>query len=825
MSLGEQPSIPGYQIKKTLGQGGMASVYLALQESVKRKVALKIMSSHLGEESVWAKRFIQEAQVIAQLSHPNVVPVYDVGVHDGQFYIAMEYLESGSLKDRMQNHLPLKQTIKIVTGIAAGLDFAGEKGFVHRDIKPDNIMFRQGGSPVILDFGIVKQMGNPKNKMTQTGMIVGTTAYMSPEQAQGKELDCRSDIYSLGILFYELLTGDVPFTGESDVAVLLKHVKETPPPLPDSLQTLQPVIDMCLAKEPGHRYSRAREIIEHLKKLEPELKTLVHSQEQPEILGDNQATLVKSHITSSDQPTIISSISSMEPQTKVEDDDDITRVLSSAKATIKDFSAESQQRKAKHNKQLFLTLAGIAVIALGYVGYQNLYIVPKERALAEAKIQATEQKLQQKIDSLFRQVSTDELNLELTDTQSVNNFIATLREILKLEPENKRAQTMLTELGNKYIQRAQESIKNSNIPQAEIYRDYAQQLTPTAPQLSGISDSIRQLRTKQTQKNLNEQLLETQINTLLSLAQQDIKNTSGFSESAYSKLKQILTLDENNDDAKQIVAQMITSLIEDTNKKIKQQDYNQARSNIAYLNKYAEPTEEIKQIKQNLEREENKYQSEQAISRLISQANQLDQPDRNEIQNNKLIATYKQILSLSPNNQTAENKLAKTQEYGAAIVLSHINQGNIKDAESALKRYKKNFSSDKHYSTLSNTLQEKIQAREQSSKLLIKANNLINRNESLQKKRQSLNQAYSIIRQAEEIEKTNPQISSTMAALEEKYISSIKQLVSQKDNKLIEAYFSDTNQKEWESERILNLQLAYETNNKGKKKRVITGGF
>lgn len=287
------PTIPGYRILKQMGAGGMATVYLAEQESFGREVALKIMSDQLGKDDVWAKRFMHEARIVSRLSHSNIVPVFDVGNHEGCFYISMELLKGGKLADRMEQGMNATDAVRIVCGVAAGLDYAGEKGFVHRDIKPDNIMFRDDGTPVILDFGIAKQKDG-ENKMTQTGTIVGTTGYMSPEQAMGQELDERSDIYSLGIMFYELLTGQVPFRGDSAVAVLLKHVQEAPPPLPAHLSAFQPALDRALAKKPEQRYRRASEMIEHLRELESQFKQGV-SRPQPPVIpraGPQDATVV-----------------------------------------------------------------------------------------------------------------------------------------------------------------------------------------------------------------------------------------------------------------------------------------------------------------------------------------------------------------------------------------------------------------------------------------------------------------------------------------------------------------------------------------------------
>lgn len=297
------PSIPGYRIQKQMGQGGMATVYLAVQESFGRPVALKVMSDQLGQDDIWAQRFMHEARVVAQLSHSNIVPVFDVGSHEGRFYISMELLKGGKLDDKIHRGLTTEEAIRIVSGVAAGLDYAGSKGFVHRDIKPDNIMFRDDGTPVILDFGIAKQKDGD-SKMTKTGTIVGTTGYMSPEQAMGQELDERSDIYSLGIMLYELLTGTVPFRGDSAVAVLLKHVQEVPPPLPMQLSIFQPCLDRALAKKPEDRYQRASEMMLHLQELLSQFKQQTHPplMDKTTVLkqvGANDATVITSAVAPS----------------------------------------------------------------------------------------------------------------------------------------------------------------------------------------------------------------------------------------------------------------------------------------------------------------------------------------------------------------------------------------------------------------------------------------------------------------------------------------------------------------------------------------------
>ncbi len=262
------PRIPRFKLLRKLGEGGMASVFLAQQESTGRQVAIKIMSRSLQNDPLWADRFLDEARRLAQLSHSNIVPVIDWGTHEGLGYIVMELLKGGDLTGRLRSiAISVGDAIEIIQQIASGLDFAGEKGYVHRDIKPDNILFREDGSPCILDFGIAKASSDTTTHSIQ-GLPLGTGAYMSPEQAQpaGRAVDQRSDLYSLGILFYQMLAGTRPFEYtniEPEQAFQLyiyAHIHSEPPPLPSEYAVFQPVIDRLLAKDPEQRFSRGNEL-------------------------------------------------------------------------------------------------------------------------------------------------------------------------------------------------------------------------------------------------------------------------------------------------------------------------------------------------------------------------------------------------------------------------------------------------------------------------------------------------------------------------------------------------------------------------------------
>ncbi|MFO1423996.1 MAG: protein kinase [Candidatus Competibacteraceae bacterium] len=252
--------IPGYQIERELGQGGMAIVYLALQESLHRRVALKVIKPVLTTDEEFAQRFMREGRIIAQLSDPYIVTVYDIASHEGTYYLSMEYLPGDTLQHRIRSGLPLDEGLAIARAIASALHYAHHRGIIHRDIKPQNILFRENGCPVLTDFGIAKTLGS-STIMTRTGLSLGTPRYMSPEQIRGQAVDARSDLYSFGVLFYEMLTGNAPYTAEDSFALAMMHVTAPVPELPPRLHRFQPVINKLLDKDPNQRFQSGQAFI------------------------------------------------------------------------------------------------------------------------------------------------------------------------------------------------------------------------------------------------------------------------------------------------------------------------------------------------------------------------------------------------------------------------------------------------------------------------------------------------------------------------------------------------------------------------------------
>ncbi len=246
--------IPGYKIEREIGRGGMATVYLALQESLSRKVALKVMSPALSADEDFKTRFLNEGHIVGQLNHSNIVTVFDIGTHDSHYYLSMEYLPGGSLRDRIRKHLTVAESLDIARTLGKALHYAHQRYFVHRDIKPLNVLFREDDSPVLTDFGIAKALGS-SSQLTRTGFAFGSVGYMSPEQALGKAIDHRSDIYSFGAMLWEMLTGQKLYQSGDAFSLALKHATAPIPQLPDDLQHLQPLLERLLAKQAEDRFA------------------------------------------------------------------------------------------------------------------------------------------------------------------------------------------------------------------------------------------------------------------------------------------------------------------------------------------------------------------------------------------------------------------------------------------------------------------------------------------------------------------------------------------------------------------------------------------
>jgi serine/threonine-protein kinase len=257
-----------YRVLRRLGGGGMADVYFAEQALLGRRVVIKVLHAHLGKDPEIAERFRREAEAAAQLCHPHICPILDYGAVDDVVYTVMPYLEGGSLADRVQKQGSVEPLFVAAAAaqVASGLDYAHRRGIVHRDVKPDNVLFDEDGNAIITDFGIATARFH--GRLTASGRAMGTPHYMSPEQAMGKLIDGRSDVYAMGIMLYESLAGFPPFDGADSFSVGYKQVHEKPVPLDqvnkNTPAALSSIVMRCLEKTPTDRYARAFDLADAL---------------------------------------------------------------------------------------------------------------------------------------------------------------------------------------------------------------------------------------------------------------------------------------------------------------------------------------------------------------------------------------------------------------------------------------------------------------------------------------------------------------------------------------------------------------------------------
>ncbi|MBF8670697.1 protein kinase [Pseudomonas putida] len=258
--------IPGFDIDSEIGQGAMASVYLATQRSLQRRVALKVMAASLAADPTFCERFLREGRTLARLSHPHIATIHDIGNVGELYYMAMEYLPNGTLKERIAAGLTPEQGLLYVRQIAQALGYAHDQGLVHRDVKPANILFRADGTAVLSDFGIAKSLDD-RTQFTQAGFAVGTPSYMSPEQARGMDIDGRADLYALGVVLYEILVGELPYRGTDALSTALAHLTEPLPELPIEHGRYQSILRGLLAKDPDQRFADAAALLAALDRL------------------------------------------------------------------------------------------------------------------------------------------------------------------------------------------------------------------------------------------------------------------------------------------------------------------------------------------------------------------------------------------------------------------------------------------------------------------------------------------------------------------------------------------------------------------------------
>lgn len=720
--------IPGYRIMRELGHGGMAHVYLAVQESFGREVALKILSPHLADDDQFSKRFLREARIVSQLNHPNIVTVFDAGKQGKYHYMSMEYIPGKELK-QLKGSISRKEGIRIVKDIARALDFAGSKGIVHRDVKPENIMIHQSDNRVILmDFGIAHG-DDITHGMTQTGKAIGTPHYMSPEQTKGLKVDHRSDIYSLGVVLYQLLAGYLPYEADSAVAVGIKHLTAPIPLLPGGLEIFQPIVNHCLSKEPQHRYQKAAELITALDKID---------NEQLEDI-DAKAKSFKQEGANPDAETQVSDVI-ISKNRKIPD----IVFPSSKKTTIEENIAEPKQNNTGKRNLLFLLL----ISTLAWVGYEkqkelshfwgykalpkivevfpNLF--PKSYLQYWADKAETKKPQQTAVTPVLTQAIPGTTSLANGSNPATSNIDTTVTDASQANvtpaAEKPPVQTELTR--DEQVDQLKEGLKDNPenaIKLASIYKEMLLEMPKSPVARKGLKDLrewyMQQIRSafatedaelarlhinmmkqsfpRATQNNRFIRLEKKvafleRVNAHLRQAEKYFNAgavSKPIGKNALDEIQKVLILAPNNEEAKNFIKKIALSYIEKTTQLQQQGNIHNAllmiEEGIAALNNHPELIKKRKDLKDQINFSKN-------ITALFKQAKkyeaagQLIKPTAYNAYD-----IYQDILKNENNNLQAKAGLKSIHQQVAKDILASIQKNELKSSkdylQAAIQRY------------------------------------------------------------------------------------------------------------------------------------------
>ncbi len=684
--------IPGYTISKTLGKGGMATVYLAVQEIFERKVALKIMSRALNEDPAFGKRFMREAQIVSKLIHPNIVTVYDVGLYDGSYYLSMEYIEGDDLK-HCGKQLTFQEKIRAVKDIASALDTSGAKGYVHRDIKPENIMVEAATKrAVLMDFGIARA-SEADISVTQAGTAIGTPHYMSPEQAKGLDVDPRADLYSLGVVLFYLTAGYVPFEGDSAVAIGIRHITEAIPELPPYLRDMQWLIDKSMAKDPDDRFQSGAELIAALDDIDIALLT------------DNMNRQTDlSEPADFDTPTLVGE----QPHhqygdgTQEEGPEDFT------------LSFHSQEPPAIVDVKWPMYAAGACIILLVSIG---LYLVGTYEP-SNIEAQPTQSQLLSAQSSLSdiivsKQLSTEQkqalLSIRQRITQAKNSYsneasehnltqLAELyRQVLSIEPGNKVAQQALNALADEQITRIMPLFNEGEFKQAQ--RQLALVVSVFPRYTTAILNRIR-----------SQMTLRSQIESLQKDAQQYfISNqlVEPSQQNAAASYQAILAIAPEFKPAHAGIERIAQSLTQSARNALSAKELKNARRfmylALSVLPSYQPALDLEKQLLSNSTDAEK-------VQALLKKANR-------HIQNGAIYTPKDQnaydvlsrVLAIDPHNKPATQRRKQLSTEFKASILTLVQQGHYSQAQTTASAAQQRHSGDKAIQAVAHDMQQLIQ--------------------------------------------------------------------------------------------------------------------
>jgi serine/threonine-protein kinase PpkA len=475
--------IPGYTIRRQLAEGGMATVYLAVQTSLDRPVALKVLKN--TDNPAFSSRFLEEGRTVAALAHPNIVTIYDVGIVGDIHFISMEYVDGGDLEARIRQGLSPVQAVEITRQLAACLKFVHQRGIVHRDIKPGNVLFRRNDTPLLTDFGIAKQLQND-SRLTQDGTAIGSPYYLSPEQSKGEEVDARADIYSLGILVFEMLAGHRPFEGKTPIETILKHHKQPLPALTGYVARYNGLLARMAAKAPEQRFADCGALLAFLHREFP-----AGASTGAESRGGQTQTLV----VEAGQAASKKSMKKRMARKRTP-----TGKGSAAKSTRKPLRGRKKRgatpgKRSAHNVRkrsalLTAVVSGVLIVPLAYLNRTNLFGLDGDANGSGAatpvfiwngKETSYESRIRQLLHTGRQRLQQDRLT-----TPEGDNAHEFFRQALRLDPENPAARQGLIDVAERYAVLAEAALQRGKKDKVRTFLERGLVVVPGYPRLGAV---------------------------------------------------------------------------------------------------------------------------------------------------------------------------------------------------------------------------------------------------------------------------------------------------------------------------------------------------
>lgn len=659
--------IPGYELIAEIGSGGMAKVYLGMQVLLERKVAIKILHQRLSAESEeFKKRFFTEGKVLAKLQHENIVSIIDIGETDGMLYMVMEYVETGTLTDWLKkNELTVDQAIQICSKIGLALHSVHLKHIVHRDLKPSNILLRNINQPLLTDFGIARETDQEQG-LTQTGHILGTLQYMSPEQIRGMHVDHRSDIYALGLMFYRLLVGHLPFQANSQYDLSRMQCEEIPPPLPPQLADLQPIMDAMLAKDPADRFQSCLEFCKALQSL-----PVVDREYASELEG---ATRVfdPSQLSSGSFRTGGHSGQFSDRHSGQFSDRHSGQFSGRSEAVSGPYEATRMMtgqtgtgRSSLLKKGLLFGLPALMIV-VAITLYFTLWYVPSA-GLSDAD--------QRRVDNYLRRVDANLLKLQI-DSPPEDNAIFELRKALALAPTYEPALDRARQIAEFYETDARDLIDAKKLDEALETIKKGLEVDPNYVNLVQLEDDISTM--------LAAQRRQAEITEALRVAS-DYQAKGMLVEppdtNAYTAFKKVLELDPQNRAANQGLEAILTSLMENAEQTLSSGDLEQAGNQVQKIDTLFPNNRRVADIRTRISNRERDVREQAEVEEFLRVAQrQLEEGKLIEPESDNALESYTQALNRQPDNPQALQGLSQIADQFTTQANEAFNKGEYSAA-------------------------------------------------------------------------------------------------------------------------------------------------